>query len=277
MASSVAAGRAGGRVLRYDAMGDHARKPPAMLSGGGGLISTASDYARFTAMLLGGGQLDRHLGFLRRPADLAALVAGCQPSDEKLAALAPGRLSASFFTSSGSEANETAIMTARMYTGRTDVIALRHGYSGRTQTAMSLTGQAPWRSGGVYRASKAVSGAELIAALPEPLLRLWGRLRMLRNGLLYRRLSGQPGRLQHRGDRVRHVVQQMDRLPADLGGLLLRLELFFGLRTVLDLLRHGVFSPPVSSPPALAAPALSAGGFPSSGAGATAVPVMTSR
>lgn len=69
---------------------------------------------------------------------------------EKLAALAPGKLSASFFTSSGSEANETAIMTARMYTGRTDVIALRHGYSGRTQTAMSLTGQAPWRSGGVY-------------------------------------------------------------------------------------------------------------------------------
>src|SRR5690606_25235437 len=69
---------------------------------------------------------------------------------EKLASLAPGRLSASFFTSSGSEANETAIMTARMYTGRTDVIALRHGYSGRTQTAMSLTGQAPWRSGGVY-------------------------------------------------------------------------------------------------------------------------------
>ncbi|HZJ08966.1 MAG TPA: aspartate aminotransferase family protein [Trueperaceae bacterium] len=69
---------------------------------------------------------------------------------EKLAQLAPGRLSASFFTSSGSEANETAIMTARMYTGRTDIIALRHGYSGRTQTAMSLTGQAPWRSGGVY-------------------------------------------------------------------------------------------------------------------------------
>ena len=32
--------------------------PPAMLSGGGGLVSSARDYARFGRMLLGGGQLD---------------------------------------------------------------------------------------------------------------------------------------------------------------------------------------------------------------------------
>lgn len=69
---------------------------------------------------------------------------------EKIAQITPGRLSSSFFTSSGSEANETAIMTARMYTGRTDVITLRHAYSGRTQTAMSLTAHASWRSGHVY-------------------------------------------------------------------------------------------------------------------------------
>lgn len=69
---------------------------------------------------------------------------------EKIAAITPGNLTTSFFTSSGSEANETAIMTARMHTGRTDVIALRHAYSGRTQTAMSVTAHAPWRSGGVY-------------------------------------------------------------------------------------------------------------------------------
>jgi 4-aminobutyrate aminotransferase-like enzyme len=69
---------------------------------------------------------------------------------EKLAAVTPGRLSHSFFTSSGSEANETAIMTARMYTGRTDILALRHAYSGRTQTAMSVTAHSTWRSGGVY-------------------------------------------------------------------------------------------------------------------------------
>ncbi|MCW2680538.1 MAG: beta-lactamase [Frankiales bacterium] len=49
---------AGGGAVRYDAMGDHALKPPALLSGGGGLVSTAADYARFTQMLLRGGELD---------------------------------------------------------------------------------------------------------------------------------------------------------------------------------------------------------------------------
>ena len=80
---------AGGRVLRYDAMGDHARKPPAMLSGGGGLISTASDYARFTAMLLGGGQLDgvRVLG----PRTLAYMARNHLPGNGTLVSLGRGQ------------------------------------------------------------------------------------------------------------------------------------------------------------------------------------------
>ena len=69
---------------------------------------------------------------------------------EKVAALTPGRLRHSFFTSSGSEADETAVMAARMYTGNADVIALRHAYAGRTTTAMSLTAHAGWRHGGVF-------------------------------------------------------------------------------------------------------------------------------
>jgi 4-aminobutyrate aminotransferase-like enzyme len=69
---------------------------------------------------------------------------------EKVAALTPGRLQKCFFTSTGSEANETALMAARTYTGNTDVITLRHAYSGRTATAMSLTGHGPWRLGGVF-------------------------------------------------------------------------------------------------------------------------------
>ncbi len=39
-------------------MGDAALHKPKALSGGGGLISSASDYHRFTRMLLGGGELD---------------------------------------------------------------------------------------------------------------------------------------------------------------------------------------------------------------------------
>lgn len=68
---------------------------------------------------------------------------------EKVAKLTPGALAKSYFTNSGSEANETAIMAARMYTGRMDVITLRHAYSGRTMGAMSLTAHATWRLGGV--------------------------------------------------------------------------------------------------------------------------------
>ncbi len=47
-----------GAALRYDAMGDMALAPPKMLSGGGGLVSTAADYARFTQLLARGGELE---------------------------------------------------------------------------------------------------------------------------------------------------------------------------------------------------------------------------
>lgn len=70
---------------------------------------------------------------------------------EKLAALFPGEKPARcFFTNSGTEAIETAILTARVHTQRTEVIALRHGYHGRSLLSMSLTAHAGWRLGGVY-------------------------------------------------------------------------------------------------------------------------------
>lgn len=69
---------------------------------------------------------------------------------EALRRLTPGRLQYSFFTSSGTEANEMAVNAARTYTGNTDIIALRHAYSGRSSGMMSITGHSTWRSGGVY-------------------------------------------------------------------------------------------------------------------------------
>ncbi|HEY3306629.1 MAG TPA: aspartate aminotransferase family protein [Candidatus Binatia bacterium] len=64
---------------------------------------------------------------------------------EKLAQITPGKLQKSFFTNSGTEANETAVLLAELHTKCQDVIALRHGYSGRSHLAMSLTGHAAWR------------------------------------------------------------------------------------------------------------------------------------
>jgi 4-aminobutyrate aminotransferase-like enzyme len=69
---------------------------------------------------------------------------------EKLAEITPGELKKSFFTSSGTEADETAVFLAQHYTGRQEIIALRHSYSGRSMLAMSMTGHAPWRHGGTY-------------------------------------------------------------------------------------------------------------------------------
>src|SRR2546423_7533658 len=63
----------------------------------------------------------------------------------KFAQVTPGEISQSFFSNSGSEANETAVQIARMYTGNYEVVALRHGYSGRSQLAQSLTGHGTWR------------------------------------------------------------------------------------------------------------------------------------
>jgi 4-aminobutyrate aminotransferase len=66
----------------------------------------------------------------------------------KLASITPGgALRKSFFTNSGTEANETAILAARCFTGSTEIIALRHSYHGRSSGAMTLTGQSPWRLG----------------------------------------------------------------------------------------------------------------------------------
>lgn len=66
---------------------------------------------------------------------------------ERLAEMTPGDLEVSFFTSSGTEANETAVAMARTATGAYEVVALRHSYSGRSALAMTLTGQANWRMG----------------------------------------------------------------------------------------------------------------------------------
>ena len=66
----------------------------------------------------------------------------------KVADITPGKLNRSFFTNSGSEADETAMLVARLYTGRQEIIALRHAYHGRTMLAMSAAGHSTWRHGG---------------------------------------------------------------------------------------------------------------------------------
>jgi 4-aminobutyrate aminotransferase len=65
----------------------------------------------------------------------------------RLEQITPGDLKKSFFTNSGTEANETAILLARLYGQCNDVIALRHSYHGRSTVAMTLSGISDWKHG----------------------------------------------------------------------------------------------------------------------------------
>ncbi|NPV70708.1 MAG: aspartate aminotransferase family protein [Firmicutes bacterium] len=64
---------------------------------------------------------------------------------ERLAKITPGNLKKTFFSNSGTEANETAVFLAKIYTGNHDVIAVRHSYHGRSTLAAMLTGNSAWR------------------------------------------------------------------------------------------------------------------------------------
>jgi 4-aminobutyrate aminotransferase len=72
---------------------------------------------------------------------------------KKLAGISPqGALTKSFFTNSGTEANEMAVLAARCYTGSSEIVALRHSYHGRSSLAMTLTAHSNWRLGGATQA-----------------------------------------------------------------------------------------------------------------------------
>jgi 4-aminobutyrate aminotransferase-like enzyme len=73
------------------------------------------------------------------------LTEGQVEAAEILARLSPGDLHRSAFTNSGTEAIETAVTAACVRTGRSEIVALRYGYSGRSALASNLTGLASWR------------------------------------------------------------------------------------------------------------------------------------
>ncbi|TDC60584.1 class A beta-lactamase-related serine hydrolase [Micromonospora sp. KC207] len=76
-----------GRATRADAFGRLALAEPDFLSGGGGLVSTAADYHRFTQFLLRGGELDgvRLLG----PRTVRFMTRNHLPDGRDLASFSP--------------------------------------------------------------------------------------------------------------------------------------------------------------------------------------------
>lgn len=80
-------------------------------------------------------------------AHTSTLYANQPQSDlaEKLAEISPGRLKKSFFSNSGTEADDTAVLAAKLATGNQEIIVLRHSYAGRSATALSSVGHKTWR------------------------------------------------------------------------------------------------------------------------------------
>jgi len=64
---------------------------------------------------------------------------------KKIAEISPGALKRTFFSNSGTEAIETALMMACLATGRSEIIGLRVGYHGRSFMASSVTAHSGWR------------------------------------------------------------------------------------------------------------------------------------
>ncbi|KAK1321614.1 hypothetical protein QJS10_CPA03g01001 [Acorus calamus] len=64
---------------------------------------------------------------------------------EALASTLPGDLKVVFFTNSGTEANELAMMMTRLYTGCHDIISLRNAYHGNAAGTMGATAQCNWK------------------------------------------------------------------------------------------------------------------------------------
>ena len=58
----------------------------------------------------------------------------------------PGNLKRTFFVNSGSEANEGALLVARLHTKRGNFLALEYGLHGRTFLTMNVTGIPMWRT-----------------------------------------------------------------------------------------------------------------------------------
>jgi 4-aminobutyrate aminotransferase-like enzyme len=68
-----------------------------------------------------------------------------------------------FFTNSGTEANELALMIARLYTGSHDIISLRNGYHGNAAGTMGATAQSNWKFNVVQVGACFVSGTHKIS------------------------------------------------------------------------------------------------------------------
>jgi len=86
---------------------------------------------------------------------------------ERIAEIAPGRMSKTFFGNSGAEGIETAMRLAKAYTGRHEFISLTHSFHGRSNGTLSITGNMARKTrGGPYLPGVAFAPAPYVYRNP---------------------------------------------------------------------------------------------------------------
>ncbi|HKG24940.1 MAG TPA: aspartate aminotransferase family protein, partial [Thermomicrobiales bacterium] len=86
---------------------------------------------------------------------------------ERIAEIAPGKLSKTFFGNSGAEGIETAMRLAKAFTGRHEFITLTHAFHGRTSGTLSVTGNKARKTrGGPYLPGVAFAPAPYVYRNP---------------------------------------------------------------------------------------------------------------
>ncbi|XP_037033381.1 alanine--glyoxylate aminotransferase 2, mitochondrial isoform X1 [Bradysia coprophila] len=88
---------------------------------------------------------------------------------EKLASKMPGDLKTVYFVNSGSEANDLAMLLARLHTKNFDILTFRNAYHGTSPYTMGLTAQSSWR----YSLPGVNSGIQHVLN-PDPYRGRWG-------------------------------------------------------------------------------------------------------
>lgn len=128
----------------------YAQFPFEVVSGDGSYLNCADGrrlldlYGGHAVCALGYGHsrliqaIRRQAGELLFASNAVALRVRARAAD-KLAEFAPQGLDRVFFVNSGAEANENALRLACKLTGRTRVVALEHGFHGRTAAAAAAT------------------------------------------------------------------------------------------------------------------------------------------
>ncbi|XP_058457742.1 alanine--glyoxylate aminotransferase 2, mitochondrial isoform X2 [Malaya genurostris] len=88
---------------------------------------------------------------------------------EKLVSKFPGDLKNVYFVNSGSEANDLAMMIARLHTGNQEVISFRNAFHGASPYTMGLTAHSTWRY-----PLPGISNGIIHAMNPDPYSGIWG-------------------------------------------------------------------------------------------------------